>query len=52
MQSYKLYICERKFTPDHIYVHPTRKILEDSALPTLNLPQESTSSTTKPRPAN
>ena len=48
MQSYKQYIYEKHFTPDQIYVHPTRKMLKEGALPTLNLPQEITSSTTKP----
>ena len=48
MQSYKLFICEIHSTPDQIYVYPTRKILRESALPTLNLPQETASSTTKP----
>ena len=48
MQSYKRYICEKHFTPDQIYVHPARKMLKEGALPTLNLPQEITSSTTKP----
>ena len=38
MQSYKLYICQIHFTPDQIYVYPTRKMLKESALPTLNLP--------------
>ena len=52
MQSYKLYICEKHFTPDQIYVYPTRKMLKEGALPTLNLPRESASSTTKPRPVN
>ena len=52
MQPYKLYICEKHFTPDQIYVYPTRKMLKEGALPTLNLPRESASSTTKPRPVN
>ena len=52
MQSYKLYICERHFTPNQIYVYPTRKMLKEGALPTLNLPRESASNTRKPRPAN
>ena len=52
MQSCKLYICELLFTPDKIYINPTRKILKEGALPTLNLPQESASSSTEPRPVN
>ena len=52
MQSYKLYICEIHFTSDQIYIHSTRKMLKESALPTLNLPRESTSSTAKPVPVN
>ena len=52
MQSCKLYICELLFTPDKIYINPTRKILKEGALPTLNLPQESASSSAEPRPAN
>ena len=52
MRSCKLYICELLFTPDKIYINPTRKILKEGALPTLNLPQESTSSSTEPRPVN
>ena len=41
MQSYKLYICERHFTPDLMYIHPKRKLLKEGTLPTLNLPRES-----------
>ena len=41
MRSYKLYICAKHFTPDQIYIYPTRKMLKEGALPTLNLPQES-----------
>ena len=52
MQSYKLYICQIHFTPDQIYIYPTRKMLKESALPTLNLPWKSASSTTKPREIN
>ena len=52
MRSCKLYICELLFTPDKIYINPTRKILKEGALPTLNLPQESASSSTEPRPVN
>ena len=52
MQSYKLNICEIHFTPDQIYIYPTRTMLKESALPTLTLPRESASSTTKPRETN
>ena len=52
IQSYELYICKINFTPDQIYIYLTRKIFKESALSTLNLPQESAGSTTKPRPVN
>ena len=38
------------FTPDQIYIYPTRKMLKEGALPTLNLLRESASKTTKRRP--
>ena len=50
--SYKLYIFKIHFTAYQIYIYPTRKMLKEVAFPTLNLPQESASSTTKPRPVN
>ena len=37
MQSYKLYICERHFTPDLMYIHPKRKLLKEGT----NFPRES-----------
>ena len=49
---YKLYICERQFTPDQMYISPARNMLKEGALPALNLPRQSASSTAKPRPAN
>ena len=52
MQSYKLYICERHVTPDQIYIYPICKMLKEVPLPTLNLPQKSASSATKPRHSN
>ena len=52
MQSYKLFICEIHSTSYQIYVYPTSKMLRESALPTLNFPQEIASSTTKPLPVN
>ena len=52
MQSYILYICEGHFTLDQIYFYPTRKILREGALLTLNFSRKSGSSTAKPRPAN
>ena len=52
MQSYKLNFCEIHFTPDQIYIYPTRTMLKESALPTLTLPRESASSSTKPRETN
>ena len=50
IQSYKLYIYERHFTPEQIYMYPTSKMLNEGALPALNLPRESASNTTKHRP--
>ena len=47
MQSCKLYICERYFTPG-----PTCKMLKEGALLTLSLPREAANNTTKPHPAN
>ena len=41
IKSHNLYICERHFTPDQIYVYPTRKTLKEGALPTLNFPRPS-----------
>ena len=52
MKSYKLYICEKDVTPDQIYVYPTRKMLKEGVLGTLNLPWEIGSSITKPRHLN
>ena len=42
IQSHKLFICERHFTVDQIYVYSSRKSLKEGALPTLNLPRPST----------
>ena len=36
----KLFICERHFSPDQIWTYSTRKALKEGALPTLNLPQK------------
>ena len=52
MQSCKLNICERLFTPDQISIYSTNKMLKEGTSLTLNLPRESASSTAKPRPAN
>ena len=41
IQSHKLFICEKNFTADQIYVYPSRKSLKEGALPTLNLPRPS-----------
>ena len=37
IQSHKLFICERHFNVDQIYVYSSRKSLKEGALPTLNL---------------
>ena len=36
-KSYKLFICERHFTVDQIYVYSSCKLLKEGTLPTLNL---------------
>ena len=41
IQSHKLFICERHFTADQIYIYSSRKSLKEGALPTLNLPRPS-----------
>ena len=41
IQSHKLFICERHFAVDQIYVYSSRKSLKEGALPTLNLPRSS-----------
>ena len=41
IQSHKLFICERHFTVDQIYVYSSRKSLKEGALPKLNLPRPS-----------
>ena len=33
MESYKLYIFEKHFTPDQMYIYPTRRMLKEGALP-------------------
>ena len=50
IQSYKLYIYERHFTPEQIYMYPISKMLNEGTLPALNLPREIASNTTKHRP--
>ena len=58
IQSCKLDICERHFTPDQIYFYPTSKMLKEGVkslkevVYALNLPRESASNARKPRPAN
>ena len=39
-----LYICERHFSPEQIWKYPSRKVLKDGALPSLNLPEKSIAS--------
>ena len=41
IQSHKLFICERHFAVDQIYVYSSRKSLKEGAPPTLNLPRSS-----------
>ena len=36
-KSHKLFVCERHFTVDQIYVCSSRKSLKEGVLPTLNL---------------
>ena len=45
IESHKLFICEKRFTADQIYVYPSRKSLKEGALPTLNLPRPSANAT-------
>ena len=42
--SCNLYICERQFSPEQIWKYPSRKVLKDGALPSLNLPGKSIAS--------
>ena len=39
IESHKLFICEKHFTADQIYVYPSRESLKEGALLTLNLPR-------------
>lgn len=41
IDTFKLYICERHFSPDQFYVYPTRKSLKEGEIPYLNLPKKS-----------
>ena len=38
--SCNLYIFERHFSPEQIWNYPSRKVLKDGALPSLNLPKK------------
>ena len=38
--SCNLYICERHFSPEQIWNYPSRKVLKDGALLSLNLPKK------------
>ena len=49
IDTFKLYICERHFSPEQIWVYPTRKSLKEGALPHLNLPQKTARSSSKVR---
>ena len=42
--SCNLYICERHFSPEQIWKYPSRNVLKDGALPSLNLPEKSIAS--------
>ena len=39
-----LYICEHHLSPEQIWKYPSRKVLKDGALPSLNLPGKSIAS--------
>ena len=45
IESHKLFVCEKHFTADQIYVYPSRKSLKEGVLPTLNLPRPSANAT-------
>ena len=45
IESHKLFICEKHFIVDQIYVYPSRKLLKEGALPTLNLLRPSANAT-------
>ena len=45
LESHKLFICEKHFTADQIYVYPSRKSLKEGTLPTLSLPRPSVNAT-------
>ena len=45
IESHKLFICEKYFTADQIYVYPSCKSLKEGALPTLNIPRQSANAT-------
>ena len=49
IQKYKLFICERHFPPDQIYIYPSPKSLKEGALPTLNLPRPTANASTSAR---
>ena len=42
--SCNLYICEHHLSPEQIWNYPSRKVLKDGALPSLNLPKNSIAS--------
>ena len=45
IKSHKLFICEKHFTSDQIFVYPSRKSLKEGALPALNIPRPSANAT-------
>ena len=51
IQSHKLFICERHFTVDQIYVYSSCKSLKEGALPTLNLSRPSANDNTTNNPS-
>ena len=48
--SCNLYICERNFLPEQIWKYPSRKVLKDGALPSLNLPEKGIASSKSSHP--
>ena len=44
-ESRRLFICEKHFTSDQIYIYPSRNSLKEGELPTLNLPRPSVNAT-------
>ena len=45
IESHKLFICEKHFIADQVYVYPSPKSLKGGALPTFSLPRPSANAT-------